>query len=338
MPESPAIDAKALGKSLAAYAHPSSYRSYLEVAATVIPFVLLWTVIAVGLQHGHLLVLLLTLPAAGLLLRLFVIQHDCGHGALFKKSRSNDILGHCLGALTLTPYSVWKDAHAKHHATSGNLDKRGVGDVDTFTVAEYYALPAWRRLFYQIYRHPAVMFGIGPAYLFFLRHRLPIGQMTDGWRPWASAMLTNLAIAVLLVGLSSLFSVGVVLAVFVPIVLLAASFGVWLFFVQHQFEQTHWTKNDAWTYHTAALHGSSYYALPPLLHWFSGNIGYHHIHHLVSRIPFYRLPRVMRDFPQLSSIGQVSVGMSLRGIKLALWDEEKQTMVSFRKAAQKTAG
>ena len=327
-----ASGARSLGKQLQGYGTPVLVRSVFELLATIVPFILLWAVICVCTLAGFYPALIFSIPAAGFLLRLFIIQHDCGHGAFFASRRTNDWLGHCLGVLTMTPYAVWRRAHARHHATSGNLDQRGIGDIDTLTVAEFRSLPPWRRRFYRIYRHPAVMFGLGPAYLFLLRHRLPVGQMRMGWKPWGSAMLTNAAFLAVALLLSYTIGLGAFIIVHLPILLLAASMGVWLFFVQHQFEETHWAESTRWTFHTAALHGSSFYVLPPILHWFSGNIGYHHIHHLVSRIPFYRLAEVTNDHPELQSVGRVSVRQSLRGARLALWDEAQQKLVTFRTA------
>jgi acyl-lipid omega-6 desaturase (Delta-12 desaturase) len=190
----------------------------------------------------------------------------------------------------LDPYDFWRHTHAIHHASAGNLDNRGIGDADTLTVREYGALSRSGQLKYRLYRHPLVMFGIGPAYLFLLRHRLPMGLMRYGWQPWASTMATNLAIALIVAGMVWLIGLKAFLLVHLPITLLAAAAGVWLFYVQHQFEHTAWQRNGAWNLHEAALHGSSHYDLPALLRWFTANIGVHHVHHLCSRIPYYRKP------------------------------------------------
>ncbi|HEY4123459.1 MAG TPA: fatty acid desaturase, partial [Rhizomicrobium sp.] len=237
-----------------------------------------------------------------------------------------------LGILTLTPYDVWRRSHALHHATTGNLDRRGMGDIETLTVREYMALSWWGRLRYRLYRHPVVMFGVGPAYLFLLRQRLPVGMMRDGWRPWVSSLATNAAIAVTVILMMWLIGPARFLLVQLPVVLAAASIGVWLFYVQHQFEGARWARNEGWDFHEAALHGSSYYDLPPLLHWFTGNIGLHHVHHLNSRIPGYRLPQVLRDRPDLADIGRVTLLQSLLSVRLALWDEAGERLVSFREA------
>ena len=227
--------------------------------------------------------------------------------------------------------------HAIHHSTSGNLDRRGIGNVDTLTVDEYLARSRWGRLRYRVYRHPIIMFGIGPVYLFIVRHRLPVGLMRGGWQPWLSTMATNVAIAALVATMIWLTSFGAFLLVHLPIMLLAGSIGVWLFYVQHQFEDTVWVHDRAWNLHEAALHGSSYYDLPHVLRWFTANIGAHHIHHLCSRIPCYRLPLVLRDYPELSGIGRLTLVQSFRCVRLVLWDEGQQRLISFREVRQRHA-
>jgi len=325
------IDARAWTQILVRYRDPSSARSLIELGITFGPLVLLWALMWASYHLGFWwLTLLLSVPAAGFLVRLFMIQHDCGHGAFFRHRLANDWIGRALGVLTLTPYDFWRRTHAIHHATSGNLERRGIGDVDTLTVREYLALSRWRRLMYRFYRHPAVMFGLGPAYLFVLRHRLPFGLMRSGWQPWASTMGTNLAIAIVAAALIWLIGVGPFLLVHGPIMLLAAAMGVWLFYVQHQFERTVWDHNETWNLHEAALHGSSYYVLPGILRWFTANIGVHHVHHLCSRIPYYRLPRVLREHPELGDIGRLTLWQSIQCVRLVLWDESREKLISFR--------
>jgi len=311
------------------YREPNPGRSAFELAITAGAFVLIWILMWATLGFGYWLTLLFAIPAAGFLVRLFMIQHDCGHGALFRGRRANDWIGRVIGTLTLTPYDSWRRSHGIHHASSGNLEHRGIGDVDTLTVREYCARPRWGRLRYRLYRHPLVMFGLGPAYLFLVQHRLPVGLMRKGWQPWVSTMVTNLAIAILVATMIWLVGVGPFLLVHLPITLLAASIGVWLFYVQHQFEDTSWTDASAWSLHEAALHGSSHYDLPLVLRWFTGNIGVHHVHHLCSRIPFYRLPQVLRDHPELARIGRIRLVESLKCARLVLWDENRQRLISF---------
>lgn len=328
--------ARVLTQDLACYRSPNLGRSVVELLITIVPFALLWLMMWFALQIGYGLYLVLAVPAAGFLVRLFMIQHDCGHGAFFRHRLANDWVGRALSVLTLTPYDFWRRTHAVHHATSGNLDRRGMGDIDTLTVGEYRSLSRWGRMRYRIYRHPLVMFGIGPAYLFFLQYRLPIGLMRAGWRPWLSTMVTNLAI--LLLASIGFWIVGVVpfLLVHLPIMLIGASLGVWLFYVQHQFEDTFWAHDRVWSMHEAALHGSSFYDLPFILRWFTANIGMHHVHHLCSRIPFYRLPRALRHHPDLANIGRLTLGQSLSCVRLVLWDEAARRLISLRELRTQT--
>lgn len=321
-----------LTRVLLRYREPDLIRAIFEVCVTIVPFLMLWTLMWLSLDIGYWLTLLLALPTAGFMVRLFIIQHDCGHGAFFQHRAANTWLGRVLGVLTLTPYEYWKRNHAIHHATSNNLDRRGIGDIDTLTVEEYRARSLWRRFLYRLYRSAPVMFVIGPAYMFFLQHRLPIHQMRDGWGPWISTMATNLAIAAMAAGMIWLVGVGPFLMVHLPVMLLAASIGVWLFYVQHQFEDVMWARNGTWAHSDAALMGSSYYDLPALLHWITGNIGIHHIHHLNSRIPYYRLPSVLHDFPELKNVGRLTLWESICNARLALWCERSQKMISFKGA------
>ena len=318
------------GKILAAYRNPNPARSLFELAITICPLVLLWLAMWWALSVSYWLCLLLAIPAAGFMVRLFMIQHDCGHGSFFRHRLMNDWLGRVLGVFTLTPYDFWKRTHNIHHATSGNLDRRGIGDITTLTVREYAGLTFWRRIQYRLYRHPVTMFGIGPAYLFLFQHRLPVGLMRDGFVPWMSAMATNAAIAIFVVGMMWLVGVGPFLLIHLPMMLMGASIGVWLFYVQHQFENTSWAESRIWTLPDAALHGSSYYDLPGVLRWFTASIGVHHVHHLCSRIPFYRLQQVMREYPELKGFRRLTLWGSLRCVRLALWDEDRQQLVSFR--------
>lgn len=325
-----ARDARSLARMLARYREPNQWRSAIEIAVTILPFIFLWTIIWFLLDLGYWFCLLLAVPAAGFLVRLFMIQHDCGHGTLFRNRLANDWVGRVIGVLTLTPYDCWRRTHSIHHATSGNLDRRGVGDIDTLTVREYLSRSWWDRLRYRLYRHPFVLFGVGPAYLFFLQQRLPVGFMRGGWRPWASAMATNVAILLVSAGLIWAVGLGPFLLVHLPITLIGASIGVWLFFVQHQFVDTSWAKDEEWNLHEAALHGSSHYDLPAVLRWFTANIGMHHIHHLCSVVPFYRLPRALRAHPELAKIGRITLRESVRCVRLTLWDETRRRLISFR--------
>ncbi|KPF90136.1 fatty acid desaturase [Novosphingobium sp. AAP93] len=328
------IDPRLLARDLQAFRDPSPVRSAWELAITLVPFVALFAAIAVAVKAGYWLALAAT-PLAGLfLLRLFIIQHDCGHGAFLRSRAGNDWIGRLLGAFTLTPYDCWRYSHAQHHAGTGNLEARGSGDVDMLTVREFRELSWLRRLGYRLYRHPAVLLGLGPAYLFLLRHRLPIGLMTAGWVYWVSALGTNLVTALLFALPLYVFGFGVTALVFLPIVLSAASLGVWLFYVQHQFRDAYWEQRGDWSFFEAALEGSSYLELPRILAWFTGHIGIHHVHHLSSQIPFYRLPEVLEQHPVLRELNRFNVVQACGTLRLALWDEERRGMVTFREAAR----
>jgi omega-6 fatty acid desaturase (delta-12 desaturase) len=328
---SAAKDPRTWTQLLERYREPNHARSIVEIAITLVPLVALWTLAWTAYYFGFWWVsLLLAVPAAGFLVRLFMIQHDCGHGSFFRHSLANDWVGRAIGVLTLTPYDFWRRTHAIHHASSGHLERRGIGDVATLTVREFLELSWWGRLRYRIYRHPLVMFGIGPAYLFVLRQRLPFGLMRGGWKPWLSTMATNCAIALIVAVLIWLIGIGPFLLVHLPITLLAGSIGVWLFYVQHQFERTFWARDGEWTRHEAALYGSSHYDLPGILRWFTANIGAHHVHHLCSRIPYYRLSRALRDYPELRGVSRVTLLQSFSCVRLALWDEGRRRLISFQ--------
>jgi omega-6 fatty acid desaturase (delta-12 desaturase) len=321
-------------QDLEAYARPSLARSVFQLANTAILFVAVWAAMVWSLEVSYWITLALSIPAAGLLVRLFIIQHDCGHGSFFRSRTWNDRVGGMLGVVTLVPYGYWKKTHAIHHATSGDLDRRGFGDVQTLTVKEYRALTKWQRFRYRAMRNPFVLLGIGPFYQFVLKHRLPLDIPREWKREWRSVHGTNLAIAAVLVAAHFTIGLPAFLLVQVPIVLISGSVGVWLFYVQHQFEDTYWRERPEWSFHLAALHGSSWYDLPRFLHWWSGNIGFHHIHHLSSHIPNYRLRECLRDFPALEEAPRLTLWSSLRCARLKLWDEERRKLIGFRELRQ----
>lgn len=327
-------EARNWAQILVRYREPSMRRGIMEILVTVVPFVTLWVLAWLSLGVGYWLSLLLIVPAAGFLVRLFLILHDCGHGSFFRHRAANDWVGRICGVLTLTPFGVWRRSHNIHHATSGNLQTRGIGDIETMTVAEYLAQPWWERLRYRAYRNPIVLFIIGPAYVFFIANRLPIGFMRSGSGPWISVMANNAVIAALSIVMMWLIGIGPFLMVHLPIIAIAASMGVWLFFVQHQFEGTVWADGDDWSLQHAALRGSSHYDLPPVLRWITANIGVHHVHHLNARIPFYRLRRVLNDHPELKDVGRLTLWESLGCVKLALWCESRKRLISFRELAR----
>jgi acyl-lipid omega-6 desaturase (Delta-12 desaturase) len=331
---SPALNrsAKEWMRLLAPYRSADARRSVIEIAVTAAPFAAFWALAYLSLSVSYWLTLAFCVLSAAFLVRLFMIQHDCGHGSFFGSQSENDWVGRTIGVLTMTPYQVWRHSHAKHHATSGDLDRRGWGDIDTLTVREFRAMGRWERIGYRIYRFPPVMLGIGPVFIFMLKQRLPFGFMRAGRMFWLSAMGTNLAIAALWGGMMWLVGWKAFLMVHLPVCVVTGAIGVWLFYVQHQFEESYWEHHDSWTAEEAALYGSSHYDLPAPFRWLTANIGIHHVHHLYSRIPYYRLPQVLRDFPELADIRRFGFIESLACLKLRFWDEDKRRMVGLREA------
>jgi len=313
-------------KILAQYQNPDAWRSWWQVINSVIPFLGMWVVMYFSLQVSYWLTLLLAIPTAGFMVRTFIIFHDCGHGSFFKSQKWNDIVGFVTGVLTFTPYYHWKHDHAIHHATAGNLDRRGVGDVKTLTVEEYLALPWWKKIGYRIMRNPLILFTVGSFIVFVFTHRF--WGPGAGRRERASVLWTNLALAIILSLLMVFLGWKEVLLVHVPILLIACSAGVWLFYVQHNFEGTYWERRDNWDFLKAGLEGSSFYKLPAVLNWFTGNIGFHHIHHLAPKIPNYKLPKVYKENP-LFQVEPLTILRSLKSLGFRLWDEKTKRMVGF---------
>jgi omega-6 fatty acid desaturase (delta-12 desaturase) len=315
---------------IAPYARPSGRHATGQLLNTGLPFLVVMAGLFYGLDHGFWAAQLLALPAAALVVRLFVIQHDCGHHSFFKSRRANDLLGRVIGVFTLTPYDFWRRRHALHHATSGNLDRRGTGDVKTLTVREYLSHPAWQRLVYRLYRHPLIMFGVGPVYQFFIRHRIPTGNPLRHRQNWLSILGTNAVLAIIISVIALTIGLRPLLLGYMPVMLIAASIGVWLFYVQHQFENTYWARDAEWRFDTAALEGCSYYDLPRVLHWISGHIGLHHLHHLSSKIPNYHLRDCFEQNPELWRAKRLSLLASLGCARLAVWDEQERKLIPFR--------
>jgi omega-6 fatty acid desaturase (delta-12 desaturase) len=279
-----------------------------------------------SLRYGYWLTLLLAFPAAGFMVRMFIIFHDCCHGSFFKSRQANAIVGNIMGVLTLTPYDHWKHSHAVHHATAGDLDRRGTGDVLTLTLKEYLELPWYRKVGYRIMRNPLILFTIGSLLVFVIGHRFYSPK--SGKREKASVLWTNLALAGVVVLLCWLVGWQAFLQVELPILFIACSAGVWLFYVQHNFDQTYWERHEKWEFFKAGMEGSSFYKLPAVLNWFTGNIGFHHIHHLGPRIPNYKLPVAHRENP-IFHVRPLTIARSLKSLRYRLWDEERKMLVGF---------
>jgi acyl-lipid omega-6 desaturase (Delta-12 desaturase) len=315
---------------LAPYVRPRLGRSLLDLTTSVVPYLGLSVLMYLALDVSYLLVLAIAIPASGFLLRTYIVFHDCAHGSFLPTKRANMWLGVLLGLLVYAPFHSWRHSHAVHHATAGDLDRRGVGDVLTLTVAEYQTSPRRGRLAYRLFRNPLVMFGLGPIYAMVLQPRL-VSRSTRP-RIRRSIIGTNIALAVVTAGLCWLVGWREYLLVQWPPALLAASAGVWLFYVQHQFEDTYWQSTDDWSYADAALRGSSHLRLPKLLQFFTGNIGLHHVHHLSARIPNYNLQRAHDENPIFHDVPTLSLWDGLRAVRLKLWDEDRGRLVTFAEA------
>ncbi len=314
---------------VAKYQTSHTKKSIWQLGNTLLPFFGIWYLMYLSLDVNYWLTLLLALPAAGFMVRLFIIQHDCGHGSFFNSRKANDLTGIFCSVFTLTPYHYWQKSHAIHHANAGNLEHRGIGDIYTMTVNEYLRQSKWGRLKYRLYRNPLILFVVVPTLLFVILYRLPTSKSKALKRVRSSVYWTNLAIALLAGGMIWLVGVKAFLLIQVPIIIITSSAGTWLFFIQHQFEDTYWANNDAWDYTLAALQGSSYYKLPKILQWFTGNIGFHHIHHLSPRIPNYHLEKCHDENSMFQQVVVLTPRSSLKSIFLSLWDEEQKKLIGF---------
>lgn len=314
---------------LDAYCQSHNLEAVWQLGLTLVTVVGLWVLGHAALQISPLLSLPVSCLAGSFMIRAFIVQHDCGHLAYFSSRRANLLVGRGLSVLTLVPFDHWRRLHALHHAHSGNLEGRGTGDIDMLTVAEYQGLSWWQRLAYRLYRHPLVLLGIGPFYYFVLKQRSPFGHPLPWRRGIRSVLATNFAIGLLWAGLIASYGLGTFLWLYLPTVLSAGAIGVYLFYVQHQYPDAYWRRREEWTFTESALAGSSYLKLPGFLHWLTGNIAYHHIHHLCSRIPSYRLPECLRAEPLLQEASALSLWQSFKSLRLALWDEARERMVPF---------
>lgn len=306
-------------------------KSMWQLCNSFIPFVLIWLLMLYALNYSYWITLLLAFPAAGFTVRIFIIQHDCGHGSFFKSRRANDLCGLFCSIFTLTPYHYWRKRHAIHHASAGNLEHRGIGDIYTMTVNEYMQQTRWGKFKYRLYRNPLLLFLVIPTILFLFVYRFPTSRSKELRSYQFSVYITSLVIAVLVGTLIWLVGLKTFLIVQLPITFITSSTGAWLFFIQHQFENTYWADEEDWDYAYAALRGSSYYKLPKVLQWFTGNIGFHHIHHLSPRIPNYMLEKCHKENPEFQKAANIlTVRTSLKSILLSLWDENQKKLVSFR--------
>ena len=315
---------------LAKYREPKVSRSLWQLVTAVLPVFVLWYLMWVSLSYSYALTLLLAVPTAGLLLRIFMIQHDCGHGAFFKRTWANNIVGIFLPVFTMVPYHHWRKNHALHHATAGDLDNRGYGDIVTYTVDEYLKLSPGKRFFYRLYRHPLFLFGVAPLFHFVVQQRIPRAFSRSWKREQVSVYVTNLMLLTVALLLCWLVGFRAFFLIHFPVIAMAATAGVWLFYVQHQFDGTYWQHKEEWDYFNAGMLGSSYYKLPKVLQWFTANIGLHHIHHLDSRIPNYRLQECHDENPIFQKAKELTFFESFSCMSLRLWDEKRGSMISFR--------
>jgi omega-6 fatty acid desaturase (delta-12 desaturase) len=310
------------------YQQPCIWRTTWQIVHTITAYVLLWYLMYHSLTVNYWLTLPLVILAGGVLVRIFIIFHDCGHGSLFKSRRANGLVGFITGLLTFTPYAHWRWEHALHHATSGDLDRRGTGAIWTLTVQEYRESSRWRRLAYRLMRHPVILLGLAPLYLFLLKQRFPSPKANT--RERRSVWWTNLALVGVTAAMSALFGPIAYLVIQVAVLAVSGAAGVWLFYVQHQFKGVYWERQGTWDYTAAALQGSSFYKLPRILQWFSGNIGFHHIHHLSPRIPNYNLEKCHKSHPMFQDTPALTLLPSLNAFALCLWDEPRRELVGFR--------
>lgn len=314
-------------KIVAKYQQPSLAKSAWQIVNTLLPYLGLWALMYVTISHSWPLTIALAVVAGLFLVRVFIIFHDCCHASYFRSKRANHIVGFITGLLTFTPYRHWRWQHAVHHGSSGNLDQRGIGDVWTMTVNEYLAASFRERFCYRLMRNPLVLFGLIPLGLFLVYQRVPYGCASR--RDKRSVHLMNVCILAYVAGMSGLFGFWNYLWIQLTVTAVSGALGVWLFYVQHQFEDTYWRSGEEWDYTNSAMQGSSFYKLPKVLQWFSGNIGYHHIHHLSSRIPNYSLEQCHNAEPYFQQVPELTLRSSLKSLRLRLWDEDSQKLVGY---------
>lgn len=327
---SQSIEGSEWKKLVSKYYSSHTWKSIWQLSNSFIPYIIILILMYLSLELSYSLTLLLSLPACGFLARIFIIQHDCGHGSFFNSRKANDLWGMLCSIFTFTPYHQWRKSHAIHHARAGNLERRGIGDIYTMTVNEYLNLSRWGKIRYRLYRNPLFLFVIIPTILFLIIYRFPNFRQKALKSVYANTYYTTLAIGSLIGIVIWLIGLKAFLLILLPIVIITSSAGAWLFFVQHQFEDAYWANQEEWDYAKAALNGSSYYKLPKVLQWFTGNIGFHHIHHLSPRIPNYKLEKCHKENPALQTTAVLTFRSSLKSIFLSLWDESSKKLVSFR--------
>jgi len=310
-------------------------RSLFQLISTLLLFILSLAISIGTFNSQFWLSTILIIPTAGLLVRLFIFQHDCGHQSFFKSRKWNDRVGRFLSVFTWTPYDYWRESHNTHHATSGLLSKRGIGDIDTLTVREYRERSWLMRLSYRVYRHPVLLLFLGGPAMILILQRIPVGQPLPFKKIWRSIMGMNLSLLLVYGSMIYLVGLNFFLLVYLPVVFVAAWVGGWLFYIQHQFENTLWDHEKEWNFVEAAILGSSYFVMPKILHWFSGNIGYHHLHHICGAIPNYRLQECHETAPDVPEIREIKLWQSLKYLRLTVWDEELRKLVSFNQIREK---
>jgi omega-6 fatty acid desaturase (delta-12 desaturase) len=316
-------------RAVAEHRTPVLRRSVWQLVNSLVPYIALWGLMIWTLNISYWITLVLAVPAAGFLVRIFIIFHDCGHGSFFRSRRANRLIEFVTGVLTFTPYRQWRHKHALHHATSGDLDRRGTGEIWTLTVQEYLEASRWKRFAYRLVRNPFVLFGLAPFYVFLVRHRFP--SRAVGKRERRGVYWTNGALLAIVVLMSLTIGLEAYVLIQLPVIIFAATAGIWLFYVQHQFEDVQWDRRADWGYAEAALRGSSFYKLPKVLQWFTGNIGFHHIHHLSPAIPNYNLERCHQETPMFQQIKPVTLWRSLKALSFRFWDEKRRKLVGHRR-------
>ena len=316
-------------KVIMKYNQPDLRKSIWQICNSVIPYFIVWYLMVQSLHISYLITLFLILIASGLLVRIFIIFHDCGHGSFFKSKKVNNIVGIICGILAYTPYHKWHSQHLGHHATTVNLDKRGTGDVWTMTVDEYLSSSKWERFIYRSFRNPFIMFTVGPLFMIVVQNRFSNKNMTSKER-W-NIYFTNIVLLLMATGMSLLIGLKAFLLIQIPLIIISHAIGLWLFYIQHQFEDVSWDRTGSWDYKTAAIEGSSFLKLPVILQWFTGNIGFHHVHHLSPRIPNYNLARCQYENDLFKDVKPITLLSTFKALNLSLWDEANGQLIRFRK-------